>query len=326
MQKTTREIDFYGKNSKLKFHEDNCSIYHFSNEHGKAVLSRYDIFPGIALVFNDVHCAEITIGNIEEYHNVLEINHCKEECIEFATAWDENICAKSGDMIVNTKSGVKNYSIFPTNHYHGATIEIDFDVVMQQDISLLADFEIDLQEIKHTFEEKGCVVYHKKSEFEHLFSELYSVPERIRTRYYKIKIMEILLFLSVLQGDSRSRSRYFSQSIVSKVKEVQYYMVSHLDERFTIASLAEMAGISQTNFKNCFREIYGNSVYSYLKEYKMHRAAEFLRSTDLDIMEIAGIFGYDNASKFSSGFKSVMGITPREYKKMSKWSIKSELE
>ncbi|WP_418846346.1 helix-turn-helix domain-containing protein [Phocaeicola sp.] len=47
----------------------------------------------------------------------------------------------------------------------------------------------------------------------------------------------------------------------------------------------------------------------------MQKAAELLRETNHEIGKIAGMVGYDNASKFSNSFKSIMGINPSEYKK-----------
>ena len=62
----------------------------------------------------------------------------------------------------------------------------------------------------------------------------------------------------------------------------------------------------------CIRD---RSIYAYLKEKRIQKAAELLRETNHEIGKIAGMVGYDNASKFSNSFKSIMGINPSEYKK-----------
>ena len=92
-------------------------------------------------------------------------------------------------------------------------------------------------------------------------------------------------------------------------------MLNHLDEKLTIACLADKHQISATNLKKYFKEIYGLSIYAYLKEKRIQKAAELLRETNHEIGKIAGMVGYDNASKFSNSFKSIMGINPSEYKK-----------
>lgn len=91
--------------------------------------------------------------------------------------------------------------------------------------------------------------------------------------------------------------------------------LNHIDEKLTIACLADKHQISATNLKKYFKEIYGLSIYAYLKEKRIQKAAELLRETNHEIGKIAGMVGYDNASKFSNSFKSIMGINPSEYKK-----------
>ena len=41
-----------------------------------------------------------------------------------------------------------------------------------------------------------------------------------------------------------------------------------------------------------------------------------LIETELSVLDIAAEYGYDNASKFASAFKQVMGISPAEYRRL----------
>jgi AraC-like DNA-binding protein len=91
-------------------------------------------------------------------------------------------------------------------------------------------------------------------------------------------------------------------------------MTKHFDEKITIDLLSEKYNIAPTTLKKCFREVYGNSIYVYLKAYRIDRAAELLRDSNMEIGTIACIVGYYNASKFAGSFKSVMGINPGEYR------------
>ncbi len=52
-----------------------------------------------------------------------------------------------------------------------------------------------------------------------------------------------------------------------------------------------------------------------MKRYRIHAAVHELEAGKHSITEIAGMVGYENASKFTAAFKSVMGCTPREYRK-----------
>lgn len=98
------------------------------------------------------------------------------------------------------------------------------------------------------------------------------------------------------------------------IKEVCGYLTENMDKKITVAQLSEHLGISKTNLKNLFREIFHMPVYAFIKTKKMEAAAEALRTTDDTVLGIAGQFGYDNGSKFAKAFKSVMGKSPREYR------------
>ena len=67
--------------------------------------------------------------------------------------------------------------------------------------------------------------------------------------------------------------------------------------------------------KQCFKGIYGVSMYAYMKEYRMNAAALMLKNTDEPVIAVAGKVGYTNPGKFSAAFRSVLGVTPTEYRK-----------
>ncbi|MBR6855337.1 MAG: helix-turn-helix transcriptional regulator, partial [Fibrobacter sp.] len=62
---------------------------------------------------------------------------------------------------------------------------------------------------------------------------------------------------------------------------------------------------------------YGDSVYSYLKTYRMKKATQLLQDGKMNIAEVAGRVGYTNSSKFAQAFKEFTGCTPKEYRNKS---------
>lgn len=303
--------------SERRFYQKITDIYATAVDYDKNSQVTREFY---ATVQNKMHyavhgntAAEVIVG----YENILEINHCREGRIEFESSEGECLYVKKGDMAINMKAGVKSYSYFPQSHYHGVTIEIDFDKIEKNQNMIMKEMQLSPKILQDKFcNHKQCIVLHEKQEFEHLFSEIYCVPEQIKKSYYKIKVMEILLFLFALDTTKEKiENRYFNKNLVAKVKEIHQYMLNHIDEKLTIACLADKHQISATNLKKYFKEIYGLSIYAYLKEKRIQKAAELLRETNHEIGKIAGMVGYDNASKFSNSFKSIMGINPSEYKK-----------
>ena len=101
-------------------------------------------------------------------------------------------------------------------------------------------------------------------------------------------------------------------------KSVAAYLNANLDSHITIAQLASLFHVSQTQLKTSFKETFGESVYGYTRAQKMRAAAKMLQETQYTVLEVAGQFGYSNGSKFAKAFRDVMGVTPKEYRNQHK--------
>ena len=150
---------------------------------------------------------------------------------------------------------------------------------------------------------------------EHIFSELYSVPNEIKKGYLKVKILELLLFLSAMEPEAADETKMVSAAHARLAKEVCRYLTEQMDRKVTLNMLAETFHVSATLIKTCFKDVYGVSVYSYIRTQKMEKAAVMLRETEMQVTEIAGALGYDNSSKFAKAFKDVQGVAPVAYRK-----------
>lgn len=106
-----------------------------------------------------------------------------------------------------------------------------------------------------------------------------------------------------------------TKSQIELAKQASSYILEHMDKRITIREMAEKMHVSQTQLKNSFRNYYGDSMYRYIRSRKMEKAAEKLAQEELSVMEIAGMFGYENCSKFAAAFKGEYGISPSSYRR-----------
>ena len=81
-----------------------------------------------------------------------------------------------------------------------------------------------------------------------------------------------------------------------------------------LAELAERFSVSVAQIKSAFGGVYGMSPAAYIRAQKMRGAADALRATNRTVLDIAGQYGYDNASKFAKAFRDVIGVSPNEYR------------
>lgn len=99
---------------------------------------------------------------------------------------------------------------------------------------------------------------------------------------------------------------------VEKVRQAKDYLINDLQNSPTIKELAKEVALNEYNLKTGFKEIYGKTIHSFLKEYKMSKARELIVKQDFQIAEIADQLGYSNVSHFIDAFKKKYGITPKK--------------
>lgn len=307
----------YGKTmeDKNNLHPD-YKIYHLSNETGMGEITVYQVISGIELYYNDIHMAYCN-QNQATAKNMIEINHC---CIgRYECSFGENSCCymAAGDLSISSAMKKKSFSSFPLSHYHGITIIIDLDKLLPEVRQVMKLLNIDLNYIqKYICEDNRLCIMRANPSIEHIFSELYYVREQRKQGYMKIKILELLLFLSDLDTVKEIvQTEYYNQNQVKLIKEVAAFITKDLTAHYTIEQLSKKFEISTTTLKKCFRGVYGTSVYAYLRTYRLQTAQKWLTETNLQITEIANNIGYENPNKFSSAFREVYGISPTKFRK-----------
>ena len=84
---------------------------------------------------------------------------------------------------------------------------------------------------------------------------------------------------------------------------------------WTVSELAEMCRVTPTHLRRLFLKKTGLSPKAYIEAIKMNIAVSRLLHSELKIREIALSLGYRNQYQFSSRFKAVTGLSPKEYQK-----------
>ena len=100
-----------------------------------------------------------------------------------------------------------------------------------------------------------------------------------------------------------------------RIKQMLQYIQLHFSEPVTVSDIAGSALISESECLRCFRSIIGVPPIQYVKRYRVHRAAELLKSTEQGIAEIGDRCGFQDTSYFIRAFREIKGITPGEYRK-----------
>ena len=103
-----------------------------------------------------------------------------------------------------------------------------------------------------------------------------------------------------------------------RIRHVVDFMVLHPTENYTTARLCDMAGLGETRFRKLFKEQTGKSPGEYLRDMRMTVAGRRLLLSSESISDIAYSVGYEDVNFFIRVFKKHFGVTPNQYRKISK--------
>lgn len=288
------------------------------NETGEGTMRCFEIAPGIQITYNDLNM-DSCFQPIRFEKNFLQINHCLEGCYECELESGTVSFLGEGDLCVDYLSKDKQVflgSRIPLKKYRGITVLLEMETAQCTLDQGFQQAHINLEQIRNRLCSDGrSLIIKSKHEIDHIFSELYSVDERIQVPYFWIKVIELLLFLSLLDDSAVQRPQQFSADISKRTQEVYQYVIENPFTKDTIQDLAHMFGMAESSLKRCFKSISGVSIGAFMKRKRIEAAAEMLISeSTLSIGEVGNIAGYENQSKFSAAFKSVMGVTPQTYR------------
>ena len=93
------------------------------------------------------------------------------------------------------------------------------------------------------------------------------------------------------------------------------FIASHYQEKLTLKQIADSSFISPRECNRCFQETLGQSPFSYLINYRLHKACSLLSHTSLTVTQVSAACGFSSSSYFTHIFHQTFGCTPREYKK-----------
>ncbi|MEW5676624.1 AraC family transcriptional regulator [Flavobacterium enshiense] len=143
----------------------------------------------------------------------------------------------------------------------------------------------------------------------------YSLNPSIKNMYYKGKGYELLsLFFNRNEDPNAEQCPFLiDEENVQKLKKAKEIVIAHMAEPPGLQELAEQVGLNLKKLKMGFKQIYGDTVYGFLFDYKMEYARRLLDSGSYNVNEVGLKIGYSTASHFIAAFKKKFGTTPKKY-------------
>ncbi|MEM7483967.1 MAG: AraC family transcriptional regulator [Bacteroidota bacterium] len=143
----------------------------------------------------------------------------------------------------------------------------------------------------------------------------YNLHPSIKELYVKGKAYELIsLYFNKTQNADLEQCPFLAdEENVRRLKMAKEIIISRMSEPPTLAELSEEIGLSLKKLKEGFKQIYGDSVYGFLFDYKMEYARKMLETGSHNVNEVGLRVGYSTASHFIASFKKKYGTTPKKY-------------
>ena len=96
-------------------------------------------------------------------------------------------------------------------------------------------------------------------------------------------------------------------------KDAANYIMTHFEEPITVEGLADFASVSHSSLYRSFKRRFQMSPKRFLLEYRIERACMLLTDSSYSIQEISNSVGFEDPFYFSRAFKSIKGVSPRQF-------------
>ena len=253
----------------------------------------------------------------EDYDNSLEISYCTQGHIGHEESAVGEVPVGAGEFGVYLKKASRGHMEYPCGkHVHiisiGANEQLLSRLPMKEkyldapDPSTCSHIDFLSKPRKTGFSLQALFAQFESKNLDESIRPLYleGLAKMIVSTVWQKEIM------GPLAGSGSCRLCALDQR---QICEATHILEKNLTDPPTITQLARMVTLNEHKLKTGFRELFGQTIYEYLRTLRMEKARALLIRNELTIGQIAYEVGYINASHFSDAFRKKYGVTPRDF-------------
>jgi YesN/AraC family two-component response regulator len=115
--------------------------------------------------------------------------------------------------------------------------------------------------------------------------------------------------------NERLNKEFFDYKNKQKIQNAIAYIQENYNQNLNMAVVSNYLSMNYSLFSHEFKQFTGMNFVNYLKTIRINEAKRLLKDTELKIIEISQMVGYENEKNFMKSFRSLCGISPSEYRK-----------
>lgn len=145
----------------------------------------------------------------------------------------------------------------------------------------------------------------------------HGITKRIYLESKVWELMALLIEQSVERYSDHQRVNSHTYSLkpddVDRIHHAREILLQQLDNPPSLIELARRVGLNDCTLKRGFRQVFGQTAFGLLHDYRLEQAQQLLKERRLNVSEVAKTIGFANRSYFAAAFRKKFGVSPREY-------------
>jgi transcriptional regulator GlxA family with amidase domain len=126
---------------------------------------------------------------------------------------------------------------------------------------------------------------------------------------------EMVVYLKRPGGQSQFSAHLRSERTTRpNIRELQNWILDHLEERLSVSQLAQKAMMSERHFARVFQQEVGLSVQEFIEMCRFERATQLLADLALPLKSVAARACFTDEAHMRRVFMKKLGITPKVYR------------
>lgn len=143
----------------------------------------------------------------------------------------------------------------------------------------------------------------------------YGLHSSLEKLYTLGKVYELIsLYFNKTDNNGAQNCPYLEdEANVEKIQKAKNILIENMVDPPSLNELANSIRLPLQHLKDGFKHIYGETVFTFLLNYKMEYARKLLATKKYNISETSFEVGYSTPSHFIAAFKKKYGATPKKY-------------
>jgi AraC-like DNA-binding protein len=120
-------------------------------------------------------------------------------------------------------------------------------------------------------------------------------------------------FLTAIASSETPNQPALTRAVSDRIHAAAECLKRSVEETPSLSDLARQVGLSESTLKRGFHQVFGTTVFGYLRQHRMERARGLLQSGEATVLEAAARVGYSNPSNFAAAFRRQFGVNPKTF-------------